>query len=131
MREGFVQGMHLYFRHGILHFYTNCRHMNTIMPGNADFAYTFAGTQGMLGVAQDQLLTLEKISSDPFESSVNNYFKSMKEIETEFLTSMNAAKSSLRSMISDLHYFSQHLTLSDNIHPYPDDLAHRQLEENY
>ncbi|MET0392629.1 MAG: hypothetical protein ABW019_05785 [Chitinophagaceae bacterium] len=105
--------------------------MNNVMPGNAEFAYTFAGTHLMLGVAQDQLLTLEKISPDPFESSVNNYFKSMKEIETEFLASMNAAKSSLRSLISDLNYFSQHLTVSDNVHPYPDDLAHRHLEENY
>jgi hypothetical protein len=65
--------------------------------------------------------------------SVNNYFKSMKEIEAEFLSSMSAAKNSLRNMLSDLSHFGQNLIYMDGEinFPDPDDLQRGYMEENY
>jgi len=65
--------------------------------------------------------------------SVNNYFKSMKEIEAEFMASMNAAKTSLRNMLSDVRQFGHNLINMDgDIHfPDPDDIHRGYMEENY
>lgn len=105
--------------------------MNNSLPRNPEISYAFAGRNAMLEMAQDQLITIEKITPDPFEGSVNNYFKSMKEIEAEFIINMNAAKSSLRNMITDLNYFSQHSLGIDGTHSDLDGLRYRYLEENY
>jgi hypothetical protein len=65
--------------------------------------------------------------------SVNNYFKSMKEIEAEFLSSMNAARESLKNMWNDLSHFGQNLIYMDGEinFPDPDDLQRGYMEENY
>jgi hypothetical protein len=67
------------------------------------------------------------------EGSVNNYFKSMKEIEAEFLASMSAAKTTLRNMLSDISQFGHNLINLDgdtNI-PIPDGRTPGYMEENY
>ena len=65
--------------------------------------------------------------------SVNNYFKSMKEIEAEFITSMSAARTSLKNMLSDISQFGQNLIYMDGdiYFPDPDDLNQGYMEENY
>lgn len=72
-------------------------------------------------------------SESLIEESVNNYFKSMKEIEAEFLASMNAAKTTLRNMISDLGQFGQNLLGVEGRSSYadPDGIPNGYLEENY
>lgn len=75
-----------------------------------------------------------KMSSESLiGESVNNYFKSMKEIEAEFLASMNAAKTTLRNMISDLSHFGQNFLSVEGYSnfPDPDDIHTGYLEENY
>lgn len=66
-------------------------------------------------------------------NSVNNYFKSMKEIEAEFLSSMTAAKNTLKNMLNDLSQFGQNLIYMDGDinFPDPDDIHHGYMEENY
>jgi hypothetical protein len=122
------------FRHEIFALFTNCRHMNNALPGNAETLFSLSVENSTLEIAQDQSFTFEKMGSESFIGKpVNNYFKSMKEIETEFLTSMNAAKTTLKNMISDLSQFSQNLITMDGTmnFPDPDDLQNRYLEENY
>ena len=65
--------------------------------------------------------------------SVNNYFKSMKEIEAEFIASMSAAKTSLTNMLNDLSHFGKNLIYMDGDinFPDPDDISHGYMEENY
>jgi hypothetical protein len=74
-----------------------------------------------------------RLSESLTGESVNNYFKSMKEIEAEFITSMSAAKTSLKNMLSDLSQFGQNLIYKDGDinFPDPDDIHHGYMEENY
>jgi hypothetical protein len=74
-----------------------------------------------------------KFSESLIGESVNNYFKSMKEIETEFQSSMIAAKESLKSMLSDISQFGHNLIYMDGEinFPDPDDIHHGYMEENY
>jgi hypothetical protein len=64
---------------------------------------------------------------------VNNYFKSMKEIEEEFLTSMNTARTSLKNMLDELGSFGQNLIYMDGEINFPDpyDIHQGYMEENY
>lgn len=66
------------------------------------------------------------------EGSVNNYFKSMKEIEAEFLSSMSAAKTTLKNMLNDISQFGHNLIYKDGDtnFQYPEDFA-GYMEENY
>jgi hypothetical protein len=65
--------------------------------------------------------------------SVNNYFKSMKEIEAEFIASMTAARTSLKNMLNDLGQFGHNLIYMDGDINFPDptDMHHGYMEENY
>ena len=74
-----------------------------------------------------------KFSETLTGESVNNYFKSMKEIEAEFIASMNAAKNSLRNMLNDMSQFGKNLIYMDGDinFPDPDDLNQGYMEENY
>lgn len=65
--------------------------------------------------------------------SVNNYFKSMKEIEAEFISSMHSAKTTLKNMLSDISQFGHNLIYMDGDinFPDPDDINHGYMEENY
>ena len=74
-----------------------------------------------------------KFSETLTGESVNNYFKSMKEIEAEFIASMNAAKNSLRNMLSDMSQFGKNLIYMDGDinFPDPDDINQGYMEENY
>jgi len=74
-----------------------------------------------------------KFSETLTGDSVNNYFKSMKEIEAEFISSMNAAKNSLRNMLNDMSQFGKNLIYMDGDinFPDPDDINHGYMEENY
>jgi len=100
--------------------------------------------------AGENLLTLttQQAPPDPNESifrfnrmdrgnltgeSVNNYFKSMKEIEAEFLSSMHSAKTTLKNMLSDLSQFGHNLIYLDGDlnFPDPDDISQGYMEENY
>jgi len=74
-----------------------------------------------------------KFSESLTGESVNNYFKSMKEIEAEFIASMTAAKSSLVNMLSDISQFGKNLINMDGDinFPDPDDINHGYMEENY
>jgi hypothetical protein len=76
---------------------------------------------------------LFKFSETLTGNSVNNYFKSMKEIEAEFISSMNAAKTSLKNMLNDISQFGQNLIYMDGDinFPDPDDINHGYMEENY
>lgn len=66
-------------------------------------------------------------------NSVNNYFKSMKEIEAEFIASMNNARATLKNMLSDISQFGHNLIYMDGDirFPDPDDINHGYMEENY
>jgi hypothetical protein len=66
------------------------------------------------------------------EGSVNNYFKSMKEIEAEFIASMSAAKNTLKNMLSDISQFGHNLIYKDGdtSFQYPEGSA-GYMEENY
>lgn len=66
-------------------------------------------------------------------NSVNNYFKSMKEIEAEFIASMNSAKTTLKNMLNDISHFGNNLIYMDGDinFPDPDSLTHGYMEENY
>lgn len=66
-------------------------------------------------------------------NSVNNYFKSMKEIEAEFLASMTSAKTTLKNMLNDISHFGNNLIYMDGDinFPDPDSLNHGYMEENY
>jgi hypothetical protein len=66
-------------------------------------------------------------------NSVNNYFKSMKEIEAEFIASMNSAKTTLKNMLSDISQFGNNLIYMDGDinFPDPDNFHHGYMEENY
>ena len=66
-------------------------------------------------------------------NSVNNYFKSMKEIEAEFIASMSSAKTTLKNMLSDISHFGNNLIYMDGDinFPDPDDISHGYMEENY
>jgi hypothetical protein len=74
-----------------------------------------------------------KFSESMTGESVNNYFKSMKEIEAEFIASMSAAKNSLRNMLNDMSQFGKNLIYMDGDinFPDPDDINHGYMEENY
>jgi len=74
-----------------------------------------------------------KFSETLTGESVNNYFKSMKEIEAEFIASMNAAKNSLRNMLNDMSQFGKNLIYMDGDinFPDPDDINQGYMEENY
>jgi hypothetical protein len=74
-----------------------------------------------------------KFSESFTGESVNNYFKSMKEIEAEFISSMTAARTSLKNMLSDLSQFGQNLIYMDGDinFPDPDDIHQGYMEENY
>jgi hypothetical protein len=74
-----------------------------------------------------------KFSESMTGESVNNYFKSMKEIEAEFISSMTAARTSLKNMLSDLSQFGQNLIYMDGDinFPDPDDIHQGYMEENY
>lgn len=65
--------------------------------------------------------------------SINNYFKSMKEIEAEFVASMSAAKNTLMNMISDIGHFGHNLIYMDGDinFPDPDNIHEGYMEENY
>jgi hypothetical protein len=81
----------------------------------------------------DQAFSFDNFGTKNEPASVNNYFKSMKEIEAEFVSSMSAAKNTLMNMISDIGHFGHNLIYMDgDIHfPDPDDIHQGYMEENY
>lgn len=101
--------------------------MNLNNPLTGENLFSEAATN-MTG---NKLLRFEKESF--VGESVNNYFKSMKEIEAEFLSSMSVAKNTLKNMLSDLSQFGQNLIYMDGDinFPDPDELNHGYMEENY
>lgn len=109
--------------------------MNNTVAGNRELAFSLSVENPALGIAQDQFFLFEKMRPETFAgNSVNNYFKSMKEIEAEFQTSMDAAKASLKNMISDFSQFGQPVIGVDGFMNFPDlddHLRNRYLEENY
>lgn len=90
-------------------------------------------SDGTTDITNTQLFKFDKKPGAFTTESVNNYFKSMKEIEAEFLSSMSAATNTLKNMITDLGQFSQHLLFADGTahFPDPDDIHKGYMEENY
>lgn len=86
-----------------------------------------------INMTGNQIFKLDHIRESFIGESVNNYFKSMKEIEAEFITNMNAAKTTLKNMLSDLSHFGQNLIYMDGEinFPDPDDIHQGYMEENY
>ena len=99
-------------------------------PTGGDNLLSENPTQDMAG---NQLFKFDNINESFIGDSVNNYFKSMKEIEAEFISSMNAAKNTLKNMLNDLSNFGQNLIYMDGDinFPEPDDIHHGYMEENY
>jgi hypothetical protein len=83
--------------------------------------------------AGNSFFKFDNLNEPDMEASVNNYFKSMKEIEAEFLASMNSAKTTLRNMLNDISHFGQNLiTLDgDTSLPASGGITSGYMEENY
>jgi hypothetical protein len=104
--------------------------MNTVVSKLENF---FALSKDNIDNIADQAFTFDRYGAENSVTSVNNYFKSMKEIEAEFVASMNAAKTTLRNMISDIGQFGHNLIYMDGDinFPDPDDIHQGYMEENY
>jgi hypothetical protein len=105
--------------------------VNDALTGNGENALSLSTDNAAQDITRNPFFRFER---DAFiGESVNNYFKSMKEIEAEFLSSMSAAKNTLKNMLNDLSQFGQNLIYMDGDinFPDPDDIHHGYMEENY
>jgi hypothetical protein len=104
--------------------------MNTAIPGAEKLLSLTTETSSL---SSNSFFRFENLNEQDMEGSVNNYFKSMKEIEAEFISSMSAAKATLNNMISDIRQFGQNLINldGDTSLPVPGGITPGYMEENY
>jgi len=105
--------------------------MNTAITSAGENLLSFSAEPSIS--TGNSFFKFDNLNEPDMEASVNNYFKSMKEIEAEFIASMHSAKTTLKNMLSDISQFGQNLiTLDgDTSLPVPSGSTPGYMEENY